>query len=422
MPLSHLDTILGATAELGARFRNANQRLYLVGGVVRDQWLDMAADASADIDLTTNARPDTIKQIIEGWADVIWTQGERFGTIGLRAGGRAFEITTHRAESYTSDSRKPVVSFGDDIAVDLSRRDFTINAMAIELPAGDLVDPFNGADDLARRILRTPLSAEISFSDDPLRMLRAARFATRFGLTIDTSIVAAATDLHQRVRIVAIERIGGELTRLLSLDDAANGLRFLAETGVLAEVLAYGQPELLTATTHKLDRGISWLAQTDGPWRVRLAALLAGVYDDATNVQRACRRLRLSRDDERYVVALVQGASTVGDSTAAGALRRWAALTTDVDATIALARASAAKSAADIDAFESAYRELAAHEDLASQETELGGAAIMALLDVPAGPIIGQAVDVLREHRFDHGPVTAEAEAAVLRDWWQARR
>lgn len=426
MPLTHLGSVLDVTAELGARFSAAGKRLYLVGGIVRDQCLDLPADASSDIDLTTDALPIDIKSIIEGWADVIWTQGERFGTIGLRAGGTAFEITTHRAESYTSDSRKPVVAFGDDVDVDLSRRDFTINAMAIELPAGDLVDPYGGAGDLAAGLLRTPLSAEISFSDDPLRMLRAARFATRFDLAIDETIVAAATALHGRVRIVAIERIGDELQRLLSLKGCASGLRFLAETGVLAEVLAYGNAELLAETTRRLHDGIAWVEELDserigapvGDWRLRLAALLANIYRSAEGAQLACRRLRLSRDDARNVVDVVRGMRSFGSHGSKAGLRRWAAATNNPEAALILARVAAAEDSATIDHAIAAYRELDAAEDLANQAPELDGAAVKKLLDIDAGPMIGQAIEVLREYRFDHGPVTAEVETAVLTTWW----
>jgi len=424
MPFTYLGGVVDVTAELGARFNAAGKRLYLVGGIVRDQWLDLPADASADIDLTTDARPDAIKEIVEDWAEVIWTQGERFGTIGLRASGRAFEITTHRAESYTSDSRKPIVAFGDDVDVDLSRRDFTINAMAIELPAGDLVDPYGGATDLADRVLRTPLSAELSFSDDPLRMLRAARFATRFDLAIDESIVAAASSLHQRVRIVAIERIGDELARLLALANCDRGVRFLAETGVLAEVLAYGEPELIAATISKLDDGIARVARLNEPteldWRLRVAALLSGVYGDDGAVLRACRRLRLSRDDERYVVRVVAGMQAVVRSAEPAHIRRVAASAIDLEASITLARA-ASTDQAPVDAFDTAYRALAQAEDLTNQEPELDGAAIMKLLDVPAGPVVGEAVTVLREHRFAHGPVSAETETDVLTQWWNQR-
>ena len=170
-----------ATEELGRRFAAAGRTLYLVGGSVRDALLPGPAGAVTphDLDLTTDALPAETERLVQGWADDIWTQGERFGTIGLRKGTQVYEITTHRAEVYVPDSRKPEVTFGDDLAVDLSRRDFTINALALRLPDMELFDPFGGLADLAAGRLRTPLDPEISFGDDPLRMLRAARFAAR---------------------------------------------------------------------------------------------------------------------------------------------------------------------------------------------------------------------------------------------------
>ncbi len=191
-----------ATAELAERFRQAGRSLYLVGGSVRDALFPAAAAADPDFDLTTDARPDEIERLVRGWADDVWTQGARFGTIGCRRGGQLFEITTHRAEVYVPDSRKPDVTFGDDIELDLSRRDFTINALALRLPDMELVDPFAGLADLASGRLRTPLDPEISFGDDPLRMLRAARFMARFSLKPDPALEVggrsdARTPLHR---------------------------------------------------------------------------------------------------------------------------------------------------------------------------------------------------------------------------------
>ena len=169
--------VLAELAPLGDIFRTADRRLYVVGGTVRDLLLDRQM-SEVDFDFTTNARPEETKRFLTGWADAIWTTGERFGTISAQKNGRTYEITTHRAEAYSPDSRKPDVELSDDIATDLSRRDFTINAMALEVTSDvpELVDPYGGAADLMSRTLRTPLSPEISFSDDPLRMMRAARF------------------------------------------------------------------------------------------------------------------------------------------------------------------------------------------------------------------------------------------------------
>ena len=198
---------VSATEELARRFTAAGRTLYLVGGSVRDALFpgQAGADDDFDLDLTTDARPEEIERLVGGWADDVWTQGARFGTIGLRKGTRVYEITTHRAEVYVPESRKPQVTFGDDIAVDLSRRDFTINALALRLPDMELIDPFDGLGDLAAGRLRTPLDPEVSFGDDPLRMLRVARFAARFSLEPDTALVAAI-GAHARA---ALHRVGG---------------------------------------------------------------------------------------------------------------------------------------------------------------------------------------------------------------------
>ena len=200
--------VLDEVAPLASAFAAAGHRLYVVGGTVRDLLLGDASFTTADdIDLTTSARPDEIKACLNGVAEAVWTQGERFGTIGARIGDRVYEITTFRAESYTDDSRKPHVVYADDVETDLARRDFTVNAMALEVTstAPVLVDPHDGAIDLATKVLRTPLSPEESFSDDPLRMLRAARFITRLDLVPTDDLVAAVRDMAPRLAIVSAE-------------------------------------------------------------------------------------------------------------------------------------------------------------------------------------------------------------------------
>ena len=229
-----------ATAELAERFRDAGRTLYLVGGSVRDALFPAGAAPNPDFDLTTEARPDEIERLVRGWADDVWTQGARFGTIGCRRAGRLFEITTHRAEVYVPDSRKPEVTFGDDIEEDLSRRDFTINALALRLPDMELVDPFGGLADLAAGRLRTPLDPEISFGDDPLRMLRAARFMGRFGLEPDAALESAVEAMHDRLSIVSRERIRDELDKIVLLDTPSEALWFVVRTGLAADFL----PEL----------------------------------------------------------------------------------------------------------------------------------------------------------------------------------
>ncbi len=233
--------VLEELAPLTARFRDAGHRLYLVGGSVRD--LLAGADTSTiDYDFTTDARPDAIKKVLKGWADAVWTQGEKFGTIGAKKGDRDFEITTHRAEAYHEDSRKPEVEFSDRVDSDLSRRDFTINAMALELTSDSptLVDPYDGAADLMTRTLRTPLAPEVSFSDDPLRMLRAARFIARFNATPAPELAEAVREMHGRLSIVSAERVRDELDKLVTLPHPTAGLWFAIDTGLADEFL----PEL----------------------------------------------------------------------------------------------------------------------------------------------------------------------------------
>lgn len=415
MPFTHLDEVLAEVEPLGRLFREAGFRLFLVGGIVRDQWRDDPLDASSDIDLTTDARPADIKQIVTAWADDLWTQGERFGTIGLRAAGRDYEITTHRAESYASDSRKPEVSFGDDIELDLSRRDFTVNAMAIELPHGELVDPFGGVVDLAAHSLRTPLSAEISFTDDPLRMLRAARFSTKYGLAPVDELEDSAAELHQRLRIVAIERIGVETQRLLGLSDASSGLAFLCRTGLLAEVLGYGAPELLPAIQDRLVEAIATAGRLDADWRLRLAAIGITTFDDAEGVGEMCQRLKLSRDDERYIVGIATSALQVGsEEPNRESLRRWAAQANDRGAAIELA--SVVVGPTKSSDFADGLGVLAAREDLDTISL-LSGDQIMATLNEGPGAVIGAAVTFLRECYFERGPLTEVEQIGLIKTW-----
>ena len=224
--------VLDEVRPLAEAFVAADHPLYLVGGVVRDLLLGKERAESADVDLCTPAHPDEIKRIVGPLADAVWTQGERFGTIGLRIDGRDYEITTFRAESYEPDSRKPEVSFGDTIEVDLSRRDFTVNAMALAVPVPELIDPYDGAADLAAGVLRTPLAPEVSFVDDPLRMLRAARFIAGYGLEPTADLVDAVRANAGRLEIVSGERIRDELDKLLVTPDPSAGLWFVVDTGL----------------------------------------------------------------------------------------------------------------------------------------------------------------------------------------------
>ena len=424
MPFAHLASVVALVEPLAQRFVEAGHRLYLVGGIVRDQWLDHELNDSSDVDLTTDASPAVIKRLVSDMADALWTQGERFGTIGLRFEGRAIEITTHRAESYTADSRKPQVTFGDDIAVDLSRRDFTVNAMAIEVPTGDLVDPWNGASDLQAKLLRTPLEPEVSFSDDPLRMLRAARFASRFDLEPSPALTQAATDLRERLRIVAIERIGDELERLFGLADPTAGLQFLVDTGLANVLLTWKNTDADTIAADRLAAAVQAASRvSDNVWQLRLATFLAAAVEDASQLEERLDRLRLSRDDHRLILDVVASARRI-DPTAADPpqLRRWfAAAKHPADAVTVAAALAGPQDAGAVHEFGASVDALNAAENLAHPEL-LDGATIMSLLGVDAGPIVGEAVAVLQQAFFDEGPLPVATQSTILATWWSDRR
>ncbi|MEO6989684.1 MAG: CCA tRNA nucleotidyltransferase, partial [Aquihabitans sp.] len=235
-----IQPVLDEVQPLADAFVDAGFPLFLVGGIVRDLILGRSLGSGADIDLTTSARPEEIKAIVAPVVDALWAQGERFGTIGVKLGDRNIEITTHRAESYAPDSRKPEVAFGTEIVDDLERRDFTVNSMALRIPVPELIDPFGGVADLAAGRLRTPLSPEVSFTDDPLRMLRAARFIAGYNLEPDADLVEAVRTNAHRLEIVSAERIRDELDKLIVVDHPSDGLWFLVETGLADQFL----PEL----------------------------------------------------------------------------------------------------------------------------------------------------------------------------------
>ncbi len=273
-----LQPLVDETRDIAVRFEQAGFRLYLVGGVVRDAVVGRLSE-HRDLDFTTDARPDDIEQLVSGWADAVWLQGRKFGTIGLAKGERRMEITTHRAEAYHPDSRKPDVVFADAIETDLSRRDFTVNAMALSLPTVSLIDPFDGIGDLGARRLRTPLAPVESFTDDPLRMLRAGRFIAGYQLVPEPELVEAVVGLRSRLDIVSDERIRDELDKLVKVEDPSEGLWFLVRTGLAGEFL----PELpaLALEQDPIHRHKDVLAHTIAvvancrPDRIlRLAALL----------------------------------------------------------------------------------------------------------------------------------------------------
>jgi poly(A) polymerase len=455
-----LKPILEETRPLAERFAGEGKRVYLVGGIVRDLLLgdvDLHGDADVDIDLTTDALPKETKRLVSGWADAVWSQGERFGTIGCEKDGRRFEITTHRAEVYVPDSRKPDVVYSDAVEADLSRRDFTINAMALALPDPELIDPFGGAADLAAGQLRTPLSPQESFSDDPLRMIRAARFVAKYGVEPDPALLDAVREMRDRLEIVSAERIRDELDKLLVVDDPTAGLWFLVDTGLVDGFL----PELPAMRLeqdpihrHKdvLAHTIAVVAKTRPERIVRLAALLHDVGKPKTRsigdggvsfhhhevvgarmARDRMRALKYSNDDVEAVSRLVYlhlrfHTYSMGwtDSAVRRFVRDAGPLLSEL---IELTRCDCttrnerkARMLSDrMDQLEARIAELGAEEELRSIRPDIDGEQVMAHLGIGPGRDVGQALAALLEMRLDEGPLGEEEAYRRLDAWWAER-
>jgi poly(A) polymerase len=458
--------VLAELQPLAERFSAAGHRLYLVGGTVRD--LLLGRDVVADFDCTTDARPAETKRILTGWGDAVWAQGERFGTIGARHNGRTFEVTTHRAEAYRPGSRKPDVTYADAIEEDLSRRDFTINAMALLIGADtelELIDPFGGAADLATKRLRTPLLPHVSFSDDPLRMLRAARFIAGYSLDPDAALVAAVEAMRHRLEIVSAERIRDELDKLITVERPGAGLWFCIETGLAQEFL----PELpalqleqdpvhrhkdVLAHTIAVVENVRPEARPDFDFRItRLAALFHDVGKPRTRSFRkgkgvafhhhevvGARMTRERMQALRYANADVDAVTTLVElhlrfhTYAMGwtdsAVRRFARDAGDLlDELVVLTRCDcttrnerkAAQLAQRMDELEERINVLAEEEELQALRPDLDGVAVMAHLGIPPGPLVGQALAYLLELRIEEGPLGAAAYDR-LDEWWVARQ
>jgi poly(A) polymerase len=451
--------LVKATAEVAERFAAAGHSLYLVGGSVRDAIVGAPSGAGEpDLDLTTDARPDQIESLVRGWADAVWTQGKRFGTIGCAAGGRRYEITTHRAEVYRPDSRKPEVSFGDDIEVDLSRRDFTVNAMALKLPEMTLVDPFGGIADLAARRLATPLDPTVSFEDDPLRMLRAARFIARFGLEPDVALVEAVRAMAGRLSIVSPERIHDELDKIAVVERPSVALWFVVENGLAQEFL----PELpgLALEQDPIHRHKDVLAHTlavmdkTSPDRLlRLAALFHDVGKPKTRAfgaggvtfhhhevvgarmtRERMTALHYSGEDIDVVVRLVElhlrfhtyrlgwtdRAVRRYVRDAGPLLERLNELTTSDCTTRNEAKARAL--ARRMDELKRRIAELSERESLEAIRPELDGNEVMTRLGLSPGPAVGEALEFLLELRLDEGPLGVDEVGRRLDAWWAERQ
>jgi poly(A) polymerase len=450
---------VAATADLAERFQKAGYSLYLVGGSVRDAIV--AGDGpdpdagERDLDFTTDARPDDIEVVVTGWADAVWTQGKRFGTIGCIRNGRRYEITTHRAEAYHPDSRKPDVAFGDRIEDDLARRDFTINAMALRLPDLELIDPFDGLGDLAVRRLRTPLDPEVSFADDPLRMLRAARFIAKLELEPDLELVEAVKTGHHRLSIVSAERIRGELDKMVVTPVPSTALWFVVRTGLAEEFL----PELpgLALEQDPIQRHKDVLAHTlavvdkTRPDRLlRLAALFHDVGKPKTRAfvdggvtfhhhevvgarmtRQRMTALKYPNDDIETVTELVNlhlRFHTYRLGWTDRAVRRYVRDAgplldrlnelTRCDCTTRNA-AKARTLGRRMDELEARIAELRDQEELDAIRPDLDGAQVMALLGIGPGRQVGQALAFLLELRMEEGPLGEEEAARRLALWWE---
>lgn len=452
--LRHLAESTSALAKL---FDDVDKRLYLVGGVVRDA-LEGSLSEAADLDFTTDALPDEIEKIVAPWADSVWLQGKRFGTIGAIKGGRTYEITTHRGEVYTADSRKPDVEFSTDIEADLSRRDFTINAMALRLPELTLFDPFDGAVDLGARRLRTPLDPRVSFGDDPLRMMRAARFVARFDLTPDTDLLQAIRELKGRLSIVSAERIRDELNKLLVVDRPSNGLWLLVKTGLADEFL----PEIpaLELEQDPIHHHKDVLAHTiavvekASPERVlRLAALMHDIGKPKTRAitpngvtfhhhdvvgarmtKDRMRALRYPTEDIEAVAKLVElhlRFHTYSMGWTDSAIRRYVRDAgplldrlnelTRCDCTTRN-RAKAERLSKRMDELEEKIVDLRKREELDAIRPEVDGVAVMNHLDISPGREVGKALGFLLQLRLDEGVLGEEEVYRRLDAWWEQER
>jgi poly(A) polymerase len=452
------------SSPLARAFADAGFSLYAVGGSVRDAVLDVPRGEEYEIDFTTNARPDDIERLMKPLCSTMWEQGRAFGTLGglLRDTGIKVEITTFRSEAYVDHSRKPSVQWGDSLEADLSRRDFTINALALDVIALDAATPdvqtlfdfYDGFNDLHERVLRTPIDPNILFSDDPLRMLRAARFAARFDLAIDPAIESAATAMGEQLTKVSAERIRGELDLLLMTPQPSIGLDFIVRTG-LAEHFFPELPKLQLEQDpihrHKDVLGHTWAVvdKTSPDLVLRLAALFHDIGKPATRAigpdgvtfrfhevvgakmtRKRMTALKYSQemiDDVSALVELHLRFHTYKMGWSDRAVRRYVRDAgplldrlnelTRCDCTTRNAR-KAASLAQRMDELEVRIGELRELEDLSRLRPALDGVAVMELLDVKPSPIVGRALDFLMEIRLDEGEITPQEAAVRLREWW----
>lgn len=457
---ARLDPLLradGVPMTLARRFAGGGRDLYLVGGSVRDALLGRAREEE-EHDFATDARPAEVRHLVAGWADELYTVGETFGTIGLRKDGVRAEITTYRAEVYRDESRKPVVQFADDLETDLSRRDFTVNATALRLvPGPEVIDPFGGLSDLAAGLLRTPLDPGIAFADDPLRMLRLFRFVSVLGFRADGKAVAAVRAMRERLAIVSAERIRDELDKLLVGEHVERGLWGLVESGLADEFL----PEITALRLqqdpihqHKdvLAHTIAVVGRCPADRVLRLAALFHDVgkpetrtfgpdgvafhHHEVVGARIARARLRELRypkaeiDEVGGLVYLHLRPHTLKMGWTDRAVRRYVRdagpllerLNTLVRCDVTTRDPKKARAVERrIDELAERIAVLREQEELDSIRPPIDGHAVMAFLGIPPGPLVGEIMDLLLEHRLDEGPYSEEEAYRLVREWAEGR-
>ena len=437
-------------AELGLRFEKAGHKLYLVGGAVRGAILGTIGD---ELDFATDARPPEVIAILQGWAESRYLIGIEYGTVGARRGGYTFEITTFREDVYREDSRHPVVTYAKDIETDLSRRDFTINAMAVRVPGGEFVDPHRGLLDLGKKRLRTPLDPDVSFTDDPLRMLRAARFVSALGLEPVPELLESIGRLSDRRGIITPERIRDELSKLLLGEHVDRGLQLVVDSGLADEFI----PEIPALSLeqdpvhrHKdvLRHTFAVVKRCEPRLPLRLAGLLHDIgkprtrqitpdgvqfhHHEVVGARMAEERLRALRYPERIVqdvaglVEMHLRFHTYRLGWSDGALRRYVRdagpLLDDLNA---LTRADCttqnpekARMLTELqNELEERIARLAEDENLARIRPPLDGKQVMERLGIPPGPLVGEALAYLLELRMDRGPISEEEADRLLDEW-----
>ncbi len=456
-----VDSIQPVADELGDRFDAQGQQLAIVGGPVRDALLGRDSN---DVDLTTDAVPQRVLELIDGWADSVWTVGIEFGTVGLRKRGLQLEITTYRSEAYSPKSRKPEVAYGTNIHDDLLRRDFTVNAMAVHLPSREFVDPFGGLADLRAKVLRTPGRPEDSFSDDPLRIMRAVRFAAQLGFSLAPEVAEAARGMADRLSIVSAERVRDELTKLMLSPDPRRGIELMVDLGIAEHVMPEIPKMRLEIDEHHrhkdvYEHSLTVLDQAMDLERrrghgadlvLRLSALLHDIGKPRTRAFEGGNRvtfhhhevvgasmtrkrlsaLRFSKDVISQVSTLVAlhlrfhgyGRGEWTDS----AVRRYARdagdqlerlhILTRADCTTRNRRKAVAL-ARSYDDIERRISELAEQEELDRIRPDLDGNEIQEILGVKPGPLVGKAYRYLLELRLENGPMEKEKVVEELRSW-----